>query len=159
LAARIVEHEHGVIVLPHKGDWPNGPSRIELAGQRIFMLETRQCGRWRVFARRAHDQHTRRSAVGRVRVCASVQDQLAILVERLEPVSRKVHYEERRRLPGATSPGNRDLSTGTAKWKIALCRVLGVAQSRRPCASIIERLIDRPIPMPLGFVVKTALNS
>jgi len=57
------------------------------------------------------------------------------------------------------SPGNRDLSTCSAKWKIALCGVSGLAQSRRPCASIIERLIDRPIPMPPGLVVKTALNS
>jgi hypothetical protein len=65
-------------------------------------------------------------------VCASVQDQLAILVERLELVSRKVHHEERRRLPGATSPGDRDLSTGSAKWRIALCGVSGLAQGRLP---------------------------
>jgi hypothetical protein len=41
----------------------------------------------------------------------SVQEELAIPVERLELVSRKVHHEERRRLPGAMSPGNRDLSS------------------------------------------------
>src|SRR5258708_1910738 len=89
----------------------------------------------------------------------SVQDELAILVERLELVSRKVHHEERRRLPGAMRPGNRDLSTGSAKWKIAPCGVSGGAQTRPLWAWMIERLMDRPMPMPPGLVVKKALNT
>ena len=42
---------------------------------------------------------------------------------------------------------------GNAKWNVAPWSGFGVAQSRPPCASMIDRLIDRPMPMPLGFVV------
>jgi len=38
-------------------------------------------------------------------------------------------------------------------------RLIRVAQSRPPCASTIERLIDSPMPMPPGLVVKKASNS
>ena len=34
----------------------------------------------------------------------------------------------------------------------------GVAHNRPPCASMIERQIDNPMPMPPGFVVKNELN-
>jgi hypothetical protein len=34
-----------------------------------------------------------------------------------------------------------------------------VDQSRPPWASTIERQIERPMPMPLGLVVKKALNN
>ena len=33
------------------------------------------------------------------------------------------------------------------------------AHIRPPCASMMERQIDNPIPIPLGLVVKKALNN
>jgi hypothetical protein len=48
---------------------------------------------------------------------------------------------------------------GSAKWNVAPYPSFGVAHSRPPWASTIERQIDNPIPMPAGFVVKKALNS
>src|SRR5262249_62159221 len=50
-------------------------------------------------------------------------------------------------------------ATGSENWTIAPCGSLGAAQSRPPCASMIERLIDSPMPMPPGLVVKNALNA
>jgi hypothetical protein len=75
-----------------KLDRPNGPSRIELAGQRIFVLETRQgCGR-DILARRFHDEHTASDRVRRAGMHSSIQDELAILMDRLERVVRKIHH-------------------------------------------------------------------
>jgi hypothetical protein len=48
---------------------------------------------------------------------------------------------------------------GRAKWKVAPRSALAVAQNLPPCASMIERLIESPMPMPPGFVVKKALKS
>ena len=48
---------------------------------------------------------------------------------------------------------------GRAKWKVAPWSAFGVAHSRPPCASMIERLIDSPMPMPPGLVVKKALEE
>jgi hypothetical protein len=48
---------------------------------------------------------------------------------------------------------------GNAKWKVAPRCTFGVAHSRPPCASTMERLIDSPMPMPPGLVLKKALNS
>src|SRR5437870_8841358 len=62
-------------------------------------------------------------------------------------------------LSGATSAGSGDGPTGSEKWKIAPCGSFGVVQSWPPCASTIERLIDNPMPMPPGLVVKKALNT
>ncbi|MEA2966023.1 MAG: hypothetical protein QOI46_6121, partial [Alphaproteobacteria bacterium] len=48
---------------------------------------------------------------------------------------------------------------GSVKWKTAPLGVLSVAHTLPPCASMIDRQIDSPIPMPAGLVVKKALNS
>jgi hypothetical protein len=48
---------------------------------------------------------------------------------------------------------------GSANWKVAPYPAFGVAHSRPPCASTMERQIDNPIPMPADFVVKKALNN
>jgi hypothetical protein len=48
---------------------------------------------------------------------------------------------------------------GSAKWKVAPYPAFGVAHSRPPCASTMERQIDSPIPIPSGFVVKNAVHS
>src|SRR5262249_56739870 len=50
-------------------------------------------------------------------------------------------------------------STGSVNWNVAPCLGFGVAQSRPPWPSMIERLIDSPMPIPPGLVVKKALNS
>ena len=46
-------------------------------------------------------------------------------------------------------PGQHRLPTGSATRKIAPCGSFGVAHSRPPCVSMIERVLDRPIPMPV----------
>jgi hypothetical protein len=66
--------------------------RIELGRQRILVLDTRQRLRRRIFAGGCHDEHTRKR-VRRARVHAPVQDPLAIRVERLELVFRKIHHD------------------------------------------------------------------
>ena len=43
--------------------------------------------------------------------------------------------------------------TGKMNWKVAPRSAFGVAHSRPPCASKIERLIAKPMPMPQGLVV------
>jgi hypothetical protein len=43
--------------------------------------------------------------------------------------------------------------------KVASWSAFGDANKLPPCAAMIERLIDSPIPMPLALVVKKALNS
>ena len=45
------------------------------------------------------------------------------------------------------------LLIGMAKLKVAPRVGLFVAQMRPPCASMIEREIDRPMPRPVGLVV------
>ena len=42
---------------------------------------------------------------------------------------------------------------GKVRWKVAPWSGLGVAQSRPRWLSMIERLIDSPMPSPPGFVV------
>src|SRR5262249_33295614 len=42
---------------------------------------------------------------------------------------------------------------GKAKWNVAPCSGFAVAHSRPPCRSMIERLIDKPMPSPSGLVV------
>jgi len=44
-------------------------------------------------------------------------------------------------------------TAGRAKWKVDPWSAFSVAQSRPPCASMMERLIDSPMPMPSGLVV------
>jgi len=48
---------------------------------------------------------------------------------------------------------------GTVNANVAPGPALGDAQIRPPCASMMERQIDNPIPIPLGLVVKKALNN
>src|SRR5260221_2203378 len=45
-------------------------------------------------------------------------------------------------------------AVGTMNWKTAPRGDCGDAQRRPPWASTIDRQIDSPMPMPLGFVVK-----
>ena len=92
LAAGVVEHQNGATLVPRQRQRPHGPSRIELGRQRIFVLDARQCCRRSIFAGGRHDEHTRKN-VGRARVNTPVQDEVAILVERLELVSRKIHHD------------------------------------------------------------------
>ena len=42
---------------------------------------------------------------------------------------------------------------GRAKWNVAPWSGFAVAQSRPRCPSMIERLMDSPMPNPSGFVV------
>src|ERR1700688_1033720 len=49
-------------------------------------------------------------------------------------------------------------STGKVNWKVAPRSGLPVAHKPR-CASIIERLSDRPMPVPWGFVVKNGSKT
>src|SRR5665213_3225893 len=43
-------------------------------------------------------------------------------------------------------------------WKVAPRGELSVAHKRPPCDSMIDRLMDSPIPVPLSLVVKNALK-
>src|SRR5437870_10695828 len=70
-----------------------------------------------------------------------------------EAVSRQVDHEERGRLSSPMLASSGDGPTGSENWKTAPCGSFGVAHSRPPCASTIERLIDNPIPMPPDLVV------
>jgi len=45
---------------------------------------------------------------------------------------------------------------GRVKWKLAPRGELSAAHKRPPCDSTMERLIDSPMPVPWGFVVKNA---
>jgi hypothetical protein len=49
--------------------------------------------------------------------------------------------------------------TGTVNRKMAPRGSLVFAHSRPPCASMIERQMERPSPKPSGLVVWNALNS
>jgi len=51
------------------------------------------------------------------------------------------------------------LRTGNEKWKVAPGPSLGVAHNRPPCDSTMERLIAKPKPIPVAFVVKKGWNS
>src|SRR5262249_28485911 len=51
------------------------------------------------------------------------------------------------------------VAIGNVNWKTAPRGSLAVPHSRPPCASTIERLIARPMPMPCGLVVWNARNS
>jgi hypothetical protein len=48
---------------------------------------------------------------------------------------------------------------GSVNANVAPGPALDDAHIRPPCASMIERQIDNPIPIPLGLVVKKALNN
>src|SRR5262252_10494461 len=103
LAARVLEDEDGAAPVAVKPDPPNGPARSELAGHRIFVLETRQrCGR-HVVARRSHDEHTARNPVPRASMHGSVEDELSILMERLERAVQKINHPATRNGPDNTS--------------------------------------------------------
>ena len=58
-----------------------------------------------------------------------------------------LHFDERYGFSGDFS------STGSVMEKTVPCGWFGVAQSRPPCASTIERQIDSPMPRPLALVV------
>ena len=45
------------------------------------------------------------------------------------------------------------MSSGTVKENVAPPPPFCTAQTRPPCASMMERQIDRPTPVPLGLVV------
>src|SRR5215471_12133529 len=47
---------------------------------------------------------------------------------------------------------------GNRNWNTAPCPEL-VAHRRPPCASIMVRLMDNPIPIPSGLVAKKAANN
>src|SRR5882724_1174827 len=42
---------------------------------------------------------------------------------------------------------------GRTNWKVSPGPSLTVTQSRPPCASMIDRLMERPMPNPFAFVV------
>src|SRR5262249_30033205 len=47
---------------------------------------------------------------------------------------------------------------GRVNWNSAPCGSAGEAHSRPPCASVMERQIVSPIPIPLALVVKNGLK-
>ena len=47
-------------------------------------------------------------------------------------------------------------AVGKVKWNVAPRPLFAVAHKRPPCDSTIERLIDNPMPLPWGLVVKNA---
>src|SRR5262245_35005462 len=49
--------------------------------------------------------------------------------------------------------------TGSRTSNVAPCVGFALARIQPPCASTMEWLIDSPMPMPSGLVVKKALNS
>ena len=55
-------------------------------------------------------------------------------------------------------PGSHAPSAGSINQKTAPCGLFGATHTRPSCASIIERQIDRPIPIPPDFVVKNGSN-
>src|SRR6478672_7843361 len=48
---------------------------------------------------------------------------------------------------------------GSLNWKVAPWCGLRLAHSLPQCPSMIERLMESPMPVPSGFVVKNASNS
>src|SRR5207249_5947312 len=105
------------------------------------------------FAGRCDDEHVSRKGVP-----ASIQDTLAIVVKRPNLACGRIHHDELRRLPGAMLASAGAGPTGRENWKMAPCGSFGVAHSRPPCASTMERLIASPMPMPPALVLKNALN-
>ena len=78
----------------------------------------------------------------------------------LSATSSEVYHATRQRLAGWRGkhhapmvPSDPSFSTGRANWKTAPRGVLALAQSCPPCASMIERQIGSPIPIPAGLVV------
>src|ERR1700733_13380543 len=45
-------------------------------------------------------------------------------------------------------------AVGKVKWNVAPRPLFAVAHKRPPCDSTMERLIDNPMPLPWGLVVK-----
>src|SRR5262245_4055397 len=101
LAATVLKDEDGAAPVAVKPDRPNGPSRIELAGQRIFVLESRQGGGRDILARRSHNEHIGSDPVRRAGMHGSVQDELSILMQRLERAVQKINPESALQLVGA----------------------------------------------------------
>src|SRR5262245_50248494 len=101
LAAGVLEDEDGAALVAVTPDRPNGPSRIELAGQRIFVLETRQGGGGDILARRSHNEHIGRDPVRRDGMRGSIQDELSVLMQRLERAVGKINLESALKLVGA----------------------------------------------------------
>ena len=76
------------------------------------------------------------------------------------PGNRTARGPDARPMPGRSGRRHAmDGETGREKLKVAPRGSFDVAHSRPPCASMIERLIDSPIPVPSGFVVKNALKT
>src|SRR5262249_41634449 len=91
---------------PRGGEKPapqTAPGRSELAGHQIFVLETRQRRGRHVVARRSHDEHTARDPVPRASMHGSVEDELSILMERLERAVPKINHPATRNGPPDTS--------------------------------------------------------
>jgi hypothetical protein len=83
---------------------------------------------------------------------------------RRRKLSRPSHFDERHRSPTALTfalqISNREslgqengVRVGRLNRKIAPHGTFGIVHMRPPCASIIERQIDSPIPMPPDLVV------
>jgi len=63
------------------------PTGVQLGGQRIFVLRARHGGRRRVLVRRRDDENTHEVAGRGSRMDPARQDDVAILVKRLQRVS------------------------------------------------------------------------
>ena len=50
-------------------------------------------------------------------------------------------------------------AVGKVKWNVAPRPLFAVAHKRPPCDSTMERLIDNPMPLPWGLVVKNAVKD
>src|SRR5580693_4017737 len=73
----------------------------------------------------------------------------------LSPRSDAAPINVRNQIPVAHSFAT-SAAVGKVKWKVAPRPELALAHKRPPCDSTIERLIESPIPVPSGFVVKNA---
>src|SRR5206468_4253341 len=91
-AAGVLERQNRATLVPAERDRACRPSRIELGGQRIFVLEARErCGR-RVVTRRREEEHTGTNVARGARVRSAVQDELPIPLEWLERAVREVDH-------------------------------------------------------------------
>ena len=61
-----------------------------------------------------------------------------------------------RTMPGLWAAYRQPTAAGSVKENVAPPSTFASAHSRPPCDSMIERLIDSPMPVPCGFVVKNA---
>jgi hypothetical protein len=101
----------------------------------------------------ASNGHGRRGLTSRGQSC---EDGALRLAKRLDKGSRqccRVHPDQTRR---GCEGSNQDVMSGwadTVNSNVAPRGTFALAHNRPPCASMIERQIDRPIPMPADFVV------